>query len=114
MVESGVRTDFLGREAGGLGGGVGIKCRTVDRSTARPKADATDLVRVGFAGDSVCAGAFWRAAAGEAGHCHVETSPKEMHRTGLANKAPAKLLEQSVGRLENSPETAYLHGSIRT
>src|SRR5580765_6873662 len=46
----------------------------------------------------------WRESPGESGHRQVSRAPKEMHRTALANKPCAKLVEDTTGVHEDSPE----------
>src|SRR5262245_42399201 len=77
--------------------GVRVECGFVHRArperrrrpAARPEAVADDLVRVRLAHEF---GPFARrcGAPREARHGEIETSPEEMHRTRLAEKATAR------------------------
>src|SRR5437762_1949827 len=98
---TGRRVPLLDRRGGG-----------VADAAAGPKADAADLVGIGFAGDGIGAGALWSAASGKARDRMVEAAPEKMHGAGLAQEAGAELLENAVRGDENLPEPADGFGIV--
>src|SRR3954470_19543891 len=93
VVVGSVRSHWRQCKALRLGIGVAIKGSLAESPIARPEAAAADFMRVGFLHDPgaqvrrVARQARCRAA-GEAGDCHVEAAPEEMHRTHLAEELP--------------------------
>src|SRR5437899_9571340 len=105
----GIRADARFAEARRLGSHVGIEGWSFDAG-AGPKADAADLVGIGFAGDGIGAGAFRSGTAGKAGDGMVKAAPEKVYRAGLAEEARAELLENAIDRDEELPEPACIFG----
>src|SRR5208283_4718536 len=75
---------------------VSVKCRSLDLSAAWPPSDAAAFMRVRFRRDHALSGR--SAAAAETGATQIETAPKKVDRTRLADEARAKLLQNDVRR----------------
>src|SRR5262245_354756 len=88
-VESAVGADGRSGVARRLWVCIGVKGWLAEAGP-RPETAAADLVRVGFArhlvGDTGRSRVRRRRTAGKTSDCHIEASPKEMHRARLAEK----------------------------
>src|SRR5580704_975647 len=83
---------------------VSIKRRSLNVAASRPKSHAAHLVRIRLSRDRVGSLPFWSAPPREARHRQIETAPEKMHRTGLSDKARAKLFEHFIAAYQNPPE----------
>jgi hypothetical protein len=112
VVPGGVRAHARFAEAWWLGSHVVIEGWPFE-AAAGPKADAADLVGIGFAGDGIGAGAFRGGATGKTGDGMVEATPEKVHGAGLAEEAGAELLENAIHGDEDLPEPARIFGIVR-
>src|SRR5260370_41674175 len=103
MVERRLRTHLLFRQARGVRRCVRIKSWTIE-SHAGPPTGANHFVRVGCASDGICARAFGSAPSVESSHSQVETSPKKMHGTTLAQEPRTELFENRITGSDDAPE----------
>src|SRR5947207_9005560 len=117
MVERRLRTRWLFGKAWGLRGCITIESSIFRVSAARPESSADDFVGIGLARDTVSALAFGSTPSGEARQSEIETSPEEMHWTGLPDKARPEFLQNLIGRNQDAPEAVRIFrivGSVDT
>ena len=109
------RRDGIARVARRFRVGIAIEER-LDAGRTRPEAAATDLMRVGIAGDAVGqvghAGMLRRCAAREARACKIERSPKKMNGADFAAEAGAELCEYARRLKQNTPESLRKFGVV--
>src|SRR5207302_6500646 len=90
--------------------GIDVICGPPVAAVAGPKAAAADLVRIGLPHDptpdirSISCGRR-RATTRKAGDRQIETTPEEMHRTDLSEKARTKRLHHPVALQQYTPES---------
>src|SRR5579872_1702007 len=109
--------DRASAKSRGLGVGIRVEGGGRKGVVPGPEAGAADFVRVGLPRDGV--GQPWHATgmkrctpSREARHRKVETAPKEMHRTCLAQKSGTELLQDPIGLDEGAPECVGSGGVI--
>src|SRR5689334_15110455 len=83
-----------------------------DLSISRPKSRTDDLVRVTLFRDYVGIRTGWGAPARETRRRQIETSPKEMYRTGLSNEPRPKRLQNRGDGREDPPETMRIFAVV--
>src|SRR6516164_5916905 len=107
MIKRLMRLHLILPEPGGFRRCVGIISRSVNAAAAGPEPRATDFVRIGFRGDSICTRTRRRRTAAEARYRQVKAAPEEMHWARLADKLCAELLENLIAPLQDLPEPAH-------
>src|ERR1700730_473640 len=87
---------------------ISVERRTFNVAGTRPESRANHLMRIGFSGNGVCSRAFRSASSGESCHAEVEASPKERHRTVLADETGAKFLKDVLAQDQDLPEAVRI------
>src|SRR5215468_4919246 len=87
MIEGRRRTHSLLRKSGRLRSCIGKKCCVLYLTAPRPESHTAHFVRIRFSGDGINLRSLRGPASGETSDRQIKTSPEEMHRTALADKA---------------------------
>src|SRR6516164_7536286 len=112
MVERACGLHLVLGESGWLRCRVRIICRAIDSASPRPETGAAYFMRIRFGRNGIRARSWRSRPAAESRHCQVEASPEEMNRARFANEPGAKLFEDRIAPLQNSPEPANRVGII--